>query len=218
MFEQTKTQGDLHLARKIFHVISIMAILMCMIFLPPKICWIIYFTVGVPLVLMDYFRRYYPPLNRFVLSIIGRVARKHEIRELSGLSYTIMSVGLVFFLFPKPICLLAVMFLAIGDPTASFFGLLYGKTKIFGKKSLVGTAASFGFCFLSALVFTFLWPHEMGAESLMHKIFLSLALGLIGGLSELMSFLGLDDNLTQPLVSSALLSLLFWQLGGVVYV
>jgi diacylglycerol kinase (CTP) len=150
MFDQTKTQGDLHLSRKIFHVTSILAILMFMILMPERLCWIIYFTVGMPLVLMDYCRRHFPAFNRFSLKIIGGVIRKHEIRQLSGSSYTIISVGLVFYLFPKPVSLLAVLFLAIGDPLASFFGLLYGKRKIFGKKKCSGNHGRFDFLYFGS--------------------------------------------------------------------
>lgn len=217
MLQKLKTRGDLHLSRKAFHMLSILGILMCMIFLPVWLCWTIYFLVGIPLVIMDYFRKYFPAFNRFSLKIIGPVIRKHEIRHMSGSSYAIIGIGISFLIFPKPICFLTVLFLAIGDPIASFFGLLFGKSKIFGNKSYWGTFAAFAFCSLAAFVFISLYPKSMGVEGLWSTLALSLACGLVGALSELMSFFQVDDNLSQPLVSGLLLTLLFWQVGGVVY-
>ncbi len=217
MLEHLKTQADLHLARKAFHLFSILGILICMIFWPAWLCWTVYALVGVPLIVMDYFRRHFPAFNRFALKVIGPVIRKHEIRRLSGSSYAIIGIGLCYLIFPKPISLLSVLFLAIGDPIASFFGLLYGKTKIMAKKSFVGTLAAFSFCSLAAFIFFLLYPNSVGAESAVALIALSLACGAIGAISELLSFFGIDDNLSQPMVSGVLLSLLFWQIGGVVY-
>ncbi len=217
MLQNLKTRTDLHISRKIFHILSILGVLICMIFLPVWICWTLFFAVAVPLILMDYFRKFFPAFNRFSLKIIGPVIRKHEVRRTSGSSYAAIGIGLSFLIFPKPICLLSVLFLAIGDPIASFFGLLFGKTKIFANKSLVGTVAAFAFCSLAAFIFISLYPKPMGVEGWGPTLGLSLACGLIGALSELMSFFSIDDNLSQPIVSGFLLSLLFWQLGGVVY-
>ncbi len=188
-----------------------------MIFMPVWLCWTIYFTVGLPLVAMDYSRRHSPAFNRFTLKILGPVFRKHEIRKLSGSSYAILGVGLCFFLFPKPTSLLAVLFLAVGDPVASFFGLRFGRTKIIDNKSMYGSAAAFVFCSVAAFIFISLYPKSMGADGWLELYGLSLACGAIGAISELVSFFSIDDNLTQPVVSGALLSLLFLQVGGVTF-
>jgi dolichol kinase len=74
------------------------------------------------------------------------------------------------------------------------------------------------FCTLAATVFISTSSKFFENFEALQIFYLSLACGAIGAVSELVSFFGLDDNLTQPLVSSALLSLLFWQVGGVVYV
>ncbi len=217
MLESLKTHGDLHLSRKLFHVLCLLFIFACMMWLPTQVCWIMYALGGLPLIFMDYYRRHSPAFNRFSLKIIGPVIRKHEVRKLSGLSWAAMSVGLVFLIFPKPICLLAILFLAIGDPTASLFGLLFGKTKIFGNKSVAGTVAAFIACSITSLIFISLYPKPLGVDGALAMLGLSLACGAIAAISELVSFFDLDDNLTQPLVSSLLLTALFWQLSGVTY-
>lgn len=217
MLESLKTHGDLHLARKAFHVGCLMFIFILMLLLPRWICWVLYATVGVPMILIDYFRRYSPKLNTLFLKVVGPFLRKHEARKLSGSSYAGIGVGLVFLIFPKPTCLLAVLFLGIGDPTASLFGLLYGKKKIFGKKSVVGSFAAFVACSIATFIFLCFYMISSQHSGFTYVISLSLACGAIAAVSELVSFFNLDDNLTQPLVSASLLSLLFWQIGGIVY-
>lgn len=213
-----QTKGNLHLSRKTFHVVSILVILLCMVFLPAWACWTIYFLVGLPTVFIDYFRRHLPKLNDLFLKVNGPLMRQSELHKMSGSSYAVIGIGLTFLIFPKPTCFLAVLFLAIGDPTASGFGLLFGKRKIFRQKSFNGTFAALCVCSLAAFIFLSLYPKAIGpSDDLWTRWMLSIALGTIGALSELLTFCGLDDNLSQPLISASLISLLLWQLGGVVY-
>lgn len=169
--------------------------------------------VAMPLLLLDLLRPHFPKLNRFSLKIIGPVIRKHEVRQLSGSSYAILGIGFTYFIFPPIIAQLAVLFLAIGDPTASFFGLLFGKIKLLGKKSLEGFLAGIAFCSLAALIYFSLNEFEFSREW-SQLITYSLSCGIIGGVAELIPVFGMDDNLSQPLLSSGLLSLFFFLMGG----
>jgi dolichol kinase len=214
MLSNLKTQADLHLARKVFHFLSILGILLCMIVLPVWLCWTLYVLVGLPLVGLDFFRRYSPDLNRCSLKVFGPVIRKHELKKLTGSSYAILGIGLCFLIFSKPISLLAVLFLGIGDPIATLFGLLFGRRKILGNKSFFGTAAAFGFCSLGAFIFLSFDSRPLTDPSGLELAAFSLACGAIGAVSELLSFWKLDDNLSQPVVSGVLLTLLFMHIGG----
>ena len=89
---------------------------------------------------------------------------------------------------------------------ASFFGLLYGRHKIWwGKKSLEGFLAAFASCSLVAGLF-------LGLEGLSPPQSLfsySLLSGFIGACSEMMVIPHVDDNLSQTLMSSFLMNLFF---------
>lgn len=212
MIENLKSRADLHIARKVFHSATVLGILLCMVFLPPSLNWTIYFTIGLPLVLLDRFRTSFPKVNHFLLKTLGPVVRKHEAHKMTGASFAIIGIGLAYFLFPKPIACLAVLFLAIGDPMASLFGVCFGKIKLIGQKSLVGTLAGFFFCSLSAFIFLTLQSHT-DIEGLILK---SLLFGAVGAVSELVD-LKVDDNLSQPLVSSTLLTAIISLTGVTLY-
>ncbi len=215
MLQSLKSRADLHIARKIFHMTSLISILLCMVLLPTWLCWTIYGAVGAPLLFLDLSRSRFPKVNRFLLKLTGPIVRKHEVRSLTGASYAIIGVGVVYWIFPNPVAYLAVLFLAIGDPAASLFGLLYGRIKLVGEKSLAGFVAAFFFCFLGALCF-FQLTAVFKIPAMTQSVGLSLVCGLIGALSELID-LRVDDNLSQPVISSALLLILFSLSGDLYY-
>ncbi len=200
--KKIRTQRDLHIQRKIFHTITVLMIFCCLVLFAPEVNWLLYASVGLPLVALDALRRTSENLNRFLIRWSSCILRKTEIRQLTGGSYAIIGVGISYFIFEPPVSQLAVLFLAVGDPTASLFGLLYGEKKIMGQKSWAGSLAALFFCSLSAFLFlTFCHPN-LGSPLLYSLIF-----GLTGALAELIPLGRLNDNLTQPLVSGFLMSL-----------
>ena len=211
MTSPTKTQEDLHIQRKLFHFCSVFIIFLCMVALSTKVNWMVYIFAGIPLLAFDYSRQISTRANRLALAIGGPLLRQAEMQRLSGASYAVISVGLVYFAFPPVIAQLSVLFMAIGDPVASFFGLLYGKTKVIGKKSLEGFLAGWIFCSLAAWLF--LGWHLQVQDSI---FVVSAACGFIGAVAELIPVGRLDDNLSQPLISASIMALLFTLIGGVI--
>ena len=210
MLEKFKTRDELHLKRKIFHFCSIFIIFLSMVHLPQWLCWLLYLIIGVPIIFVDWFRRHNSKLNKWTLQILGPVLRKHEARKTMGSTYAALAVGIMVALFPMPIAQISILFLAIGDPIASYFGVLYGKKQLRPGKRLIGTLAAF--CFCSFSVFLFFTLSLFPELSLDQRILLALTCGSFGALAELIPVGTLDDNLTQPLLSgSACWTLfLFW--------
>jgi diacylglycerol kinase (CTP) len=217
MASELKTPNDLHIARKLFHLMTLFSIALCMIYLSPETCWTMYFIVGVPVALMDYARRFSPAWNQFCHKVIGPFIRKSEHTYLTGSSFATVSVGIVYLAFPKQIAALSVLFLAIGDPLASLFGNLYGKRKIIGDKSLSGSLAAFIACAVTAFLYFQIYPWQGGPQELITHFVLALVLGLIGSFSEAFTLFGLDDNFTQPLMSACLMTVLFGAWGVIVH-
>jgi dolichol kinase len=150
-----------------------------------------------------------PAFNEKVMRICGPIMRHNEVSRFSGTPYYIMSAILAVGIFPKPVAILSVLYLALGDPAASLVGILYGKDslRIAEGKSLIGSAAGVITC---ALV-TFVYLMSLGISD-GSVIVLSVVGGLAGGLAELLPF-DLDDNFTIPVISGFVLWLAFIILG-----
>jgi dolichol kinase len=130
----------------------------------------------------------------------------------------IIGVFFIELFFSKDLVLLTLLFLAFADPCASYFGIKYGRQKIFGNKSLEGFIAAAVTCFI--LAFLFLMAKNGNIDILRHKLsmgsilVMSMAAALVGALSELVPIAKLDDNLTLPILSATGLFLIFTVLGN----
>jgi dolichol kinase len=114
----------------------------------------------------------------------------------------------VVFLFPKPIALLAVLYLAFGDPAAAITGTAIGKTKLWAKKSLEGALANF---IVSATVTALFALFYLKANP---EVLFALSVG--GGLSSMLAEslpTRVDDNFTIPVVSALLMYPICFLLG-----
>ena len=139
------------------------------------------------------------------------VIRENEVNKLSGNSYLLSGVLMIVLLFPAKVVSLTLLFLAFADPIASCIGIIYGKDKILGQKSLQGFIAAFGVCTLATC--GFLYAHSILVDRI---IVVSLLAGIIGAFSELIPIGKLDDNLTLPLLSASGLFLLFRLFGAAI--
>ncbi len=156
----------------------------------------------------DFLRQRYPALNDWALHAFKPIMRQSEAKNLAGTTYLLTGVLLVDVIFPRPVVALTLLFLAFADPIASYFGILYGKDKIFGHKSIQGFMAAFFVC--TALTLFYLLVHNYLTDRL---IVVSLLAGLVGAFAELIPIGKLDDNLTLPLMSAIGLSILFYFFG-----
>ena len=137
--------------------------------------------------------------------------REEETHGFAGTTFLLSGVFLLILAFPREIALLVLLLLAFADPLAGFVGVRYGRTKLIGSKSLEGSAAAFLICFIVHLFY-------LSAALALSGFFLvsvSLLGALIAASSELISFRGLDDNLSFPLLCGAG-CLWSWQFLGLI--
>ncbi len=117
-------------------------------------------------------------------------------------SFYVLGLTCITLFFSKPVVLLSVLFLAVGDPVAAIVGTLYGRHKIMNKKSWEGTAANYLVCALGTLAVSLFYFHL--------PWHLSFPLAVVGGgvaaIAELLPF-PVNDNFSLPVVSALLLSL-----------
>ena len=135
-----------------------------------------------------------PDFGKFFFQIFAPMLRRHERRgAMTGATYYMISAFLSVLFFSKTLAIVCIFFMVLGDLAAALVGRMWGKTKLLGTKSLEGSIACFVVCAAIALV-------------KLHPI-----VGIIGALVativEMMPF-PIDDNLTVPLVSGAVMHFL----------
>jgi dolichol kinase len=204
-----KKKSDLHLERKIWHMGSVALMALFYSWAPEAVSLLCLIVGALVIVPMDYLRLKNPALNEVLVRWFRVIIRKSEVDRLSGSSYLVVGVLIVVAFFPKDVVLLTLLFLAFADPVASYFGIRFGKDKIFGHKSLQGTLAAFVVCTL--VTFLFLSNKGILPERI---IAVSLIGGLVGALAELIPIGKLDDNFTLPVLSGTALWMIFGLFGA----
>ena len=189
---------DLHLARKLWHSsmgFMIVAVYSSGISKALALSLLGFFFVFD--VTMEWLRLRNPSINEKITKIFAPLLRGHEVHKLSTIPYYIAAAFFAVAVFPKPVAVLSLLYLAFGDPAASLFGVLYkGRSiKIFENKSLHGTLASFTIC---ALI-TYFYLLSGGLVGI-NLIRLTLLGGFAGAIAEAIP-LDIDDNFSIPVVS-----------------
>lgn len=135
-----------------------------------------------------------PRFSEFFFRLFTPMLRHHERQgAITGATYYLISALLCILFFHKHLAVVCIFFMVWGDMSAALVGKMWGRTKLIGQKSLEGSAACFIVCTAIALV-------------KFHPV-----VGIIGALVatfvELIP-LRMDDNLTVPLISGAVMHFL----------
>ena len=204
-----KLRNELHLLRKLSHVVGISIIAFLVDLLPQRES-LFYLSISAIIIIpFDILRLKRPDLNHRIVTFFKPIIRLDEVGTLSGTSFLIIGAFIDVILFPKKVAILALFLLAFGDPASSIFGILYGKDKIWGRKSLQGTLACFLVCTAVA------WLYLLSRNYMVERVVLvSVLCGIVGALSELVQIKNLDDNLTFPVLAGFGSYVLFALFGG----
>lgn len=199
-------RSDLHLARKFFHMSGAIGLLTPYLFfgVTREMMAAVLGTLLAAVMSIEYSRARWPWVNGLMLRVMGPVMRDTEVNQLSGIPFYMASCLFAFLIFPQHIAVLSILYLALGDPSSSFFGVLYGRNKIFPNKSLQGTLGGFTVCAFATFAYL-LWQDS--PRPLL--VVFSLLGGFAGSLAELLP-LNIDDNFAIPVISGALMALAFW--------
>ena len=122
------------------------------------------------------------------------ILRRHERKgAITGATYYIISTFLCIVIFDKHIAIVSIFFIVLGDTAAALVGKAWGRIKLIGDKSLEGSAA----CFIVCAVISLFWIDPV----------VGLTGAFVATLAELLP-LRLDDNLTVPLISGAVMQIM----------
>jgi len=193
-----------HLERKFYHfMMGMICFSLYAFFIEKETAILLLALIGGPLVVLDFLRLKNPEMNDVALRLFGKIMRREELRSVSGNSFFVIGLLAIVAFFPKPIVLLSVLYLAIGDPIAAVIGSLYGRHKLIGKKSVEGALANW-FC-------TSLATLAMGVAYFGFSMEKSFLLAVVGGCVSVLAELfptPIDDNFTIPVASALILSVL----------
>lgn len=154
---------------------------------------------------MDILRRVSDRWNeRFVQKMFGKISRPGEAHRIPSATWYVLALTLGVWLLPKHAIAVGALVLAFGDPMAALVGRRFGRLKLVGEKSLLGSLAFAGVA--TGVVAGFAWLVIPG-QGLLGGLGLGAATGLAGALAELLST-RLDDNLTIPLAAGLVALLL----------
>ena len=172
--------------RKSIHIASV-AIPIALYLLPESVSrpGLLAFTVLV--LAVDVIRLHAPQVRTLFYFFFGRILRDHERFNLLGSTYLLIAALLCMYSFTKPIAVVAIAFVVIGDAVAALVGRRWGRIRLLDK-SLEGSLACLAACILIARIYPgdeISWPMTlMGA--------------FVATLFELLP-IPLDDNLRMSL-------------------
>ena len=140
-----------------------------------------------------------PKINNWVWHVFGPMMRESEKTRVNAAVLYILSMAIVYLIFPIEVAMLTLLFIAVGDTVAGLVGIYWGRHKISSHVSAEGFLACFATCaLLAALCAGVLFKSTLPLAPL---ILFSLLGGLVGALAE-SSLQKLDDNLVMPLLSA----------------
>jgi dolichol kinase len=193
---------SIHWKRKVFHVIGIGTVALTYA-LTNVGQWEALAILGAFALIfsgLDMARFYIPALNRKVRQDLGFLMRDYELKGLSGSTWFLFSGVLAIAAFPKIVVALGFLYLALGDPLASWVGLRWGKTRLPGGKSLEGSLTFFGVSALSGVALLALASGldlTIGSMALLAGV-----TAFVAAVAEALPLKGVDDNFIVPLASS----------------
>lgn len=166
------------------------------LFLPQMVMIIAVGALTLIFLLIEGLRWKNPAVNRLFLSVLKAVLREEETSRLTGATYMLVASLIAVSVFQRDIAVLALSFLAVGDPLATIIGRRWGRIRLWGK-TLEGDLA----CLVSCIAVGFVF-RQVGLDVSWSTI-------LLGALSATLAqavTLPINDNLTIPLFAGLLMT------------
>ena len=139
-----------------------------------------------------------PYLNRLFLRGLAPFLKNDEAFKITGATYLLVATFLFFLVLPQEIAVTALLFLALGDPVAGLVGGRMPGPRVSGKSP--GGAAAFVLVSLAVVA-------VLIASGVVQYHWALVAGAVIAAMVELAP-IPVDDNLTIPLVSGAIMQFL----------
>ena len=177
-------------SRKIFHLLNMVIPLIHVYFIEHRMEMLIFLSLMLIICFfIEVLRTRYFILHKFFKKYLHFMMRDSEKEgEITGATWVFAGSLFTIMLIPKPFCIVALFFLAVGDTFAALVGMNYPFLKI-GRKTLSGSFA----CFITCCIIGLLFSHSLNTSTIMFGAF-------IATLTELSS-MKINDNLSIPIFS-----------------
>ena len=190
------------LLRKTIHLISL-SIPVVYIFVTKEFALAILIPLCIIAIIIDLLSKGKNPIHYYLFKFFGKILRTHEVEKkyvLNGASWVLISAVLCVFVFPKIITVVAFTILIISDSCSAIFGRMYGKHRLFDKKSWEGTFAFFISAWVVVIIYGIIFNLPFS------YFYFGILAGIIGGFAEAASgIMKMDDNLTIPVSAGLVL-------------
>lgn len=179
--------------RKIIHLFNLIIPFVYLFFIHKKWDMVILLTVLTFLfLLVEILRNKIRWVKSIFDSLLNSMLRSHELDgKLTGATWVLIGALFSIMLFSKPVAIIALIFMSLGDTTAGLIGQNFGKHKV-GNKSWEGFFSGLAVCIIVAINFPLL------------PLTVSLAGALTAMIMELVP-IPLDDNFKIPLGAGAVM-------------
>lgn len=151
---------------------------------------------------LDLLRLRWPEFNERVLRDFAAILRREEEHRVAASTWVLLGALATIALAPLPYAALSFLYLAVGDPVASWIGVRFGRIELPGGKSLEGSLAMVAAC--AALGTAFLvFTHTV---SLAVAPLVALGGAFAAALAEWLPLGPVDDNFRVPVAAAAALA------------
>ncbi|PIE15880.1 MAG: hypothetical protein CSA66_08050 [Proteobacteria bacterium] len=204
--------GLLHLkprnyARNLFHVLmAVTGVLVYELLLTKGQTLAVAGTLLAGFVLLDVSRRVSPRFNeRLVNGIFGKISRPGEAHHVPAATWYLLALLLGVALLPQHAIEAGTLILGFADPAASLAGKRWGRRKLYGRKSVVGSTTFLVVGTAVTAAFLAVVASHLGAWTVLG---VAGASALAGTVAELFSDRRVDDNFSVPLAAGIIAALL----------
>ena len=183
-------------SRKLIHTFNLAIPLFYYFIIPDKWEFLnILILLTLCFIAIDICRNLFPAVKSIFSIIFDKMLREHELNgKFTGATWVMIASSISVLFFSKPVAILALIFMSLGDTAAGLIGQQFGKHKI-GDKTWEGFFAGLVVCLIISINYNLLPLH------------VSISGACIAMIMEILP-IPLDDNFKIPLGSGGIMMML----------